>query len=561
MYGFQRGTEPWVRSGAQAAPRVFSLAPGPPEMINTGQAFIRRSHMKRAIILAVMAGAAAAAGPIAQDTMTAETRADERLAARIERIENGLTPSLRIKGGPAWNLRDLMEQLNVPGLAVAVFNNYEIEWIRAYGVTDAASREPVTDETLFQAASISKPVAAMVALHFVEKGLLDLDGDVNEKLRSWKVPENEFTFDEKVTIRRILSHTAGLTVSGFRGYAEGEPVPNILQVLDGTEPSNNDPIRVDVVPGSTYRYSGGGYTVLQLLLEDVTGRPLHELTHELVFEPLGMNHSSFQKPLPEALLAKTSSGHLRDGSPMRGHWFLDTGSTCCGLWTTPADLARFAIEIQKSLRGESNKILTAETTDLMVTPQAPGSMGLGMSVQQRNGTVYFSHSGGNPGFGCHLVASADGRYGAAVMTNSDIGGALYPALVRSIAFEYQWKDYMPREYESINDALDEFRKLKKDSPDDPDVSEGNLNRLGYEMLQAQEYETAIAVFQLNVEFHPTSANVYDSLAEAYMTSGNREKAVDLYRKALSVLDAHPEENKQYERLRESIPKQLEKLEQ
>lgn len=526
--------------------------------------------MKRTIvlltILAVIAGAATAtvataADASAQGTKTTEARNDERLAARIERIENGLTPSLRIKDGPVWNIRDRMEQLNVPGLAVAVFNNYEIEWIRAYGVTDAASKAPVNEETLFQAASISKPVAAMVALHFVEKGLLDLDGDVNGKLRSWKVPENEFTRDEKVTIRRILSHTAGLTVSGFRGYGEGEPVPNILQVLDGEEPCNNDPIRVDVVPGSTYRYSGGGYTVLQLLIEDVTGRSLHELTHELVFEPLGMDHSSFQKPLPEALLAKTSSGHRPDGSPFRGHWYLDKGSTCCGLWTTPADLARFAIEIQKSLRGESNKVLTAETAGLMVTPQHPSPVGLGLFVQRRNGTAYFMHTGGNAGFRCILAASEKGGYGVAVMTNSDNGNVLYTELLRSIAFEYRWKDYMPQEYESIDDALAAFRKLKKDSPNDPDVSEGNLNRTGYEMLQAHEYETAIAIFQLNMEFYPTSANVYDSLAEAYMTAGNKEKAVGLYRKALEMLDAHPEENKRYERLRESIPKQLEKLKQ
>ncbi len=528
--------------------------------------------MKRTIvlfaILAVMAGgtvtavttaASAVAGRTEQRAKTTESRTDDRLAARIERIENGLTPSIRIKDGPAWNIRDRMEQLNVPGLAVAVFNNYEIEWIRAYGVTDAASKTPVTEETLFQAASISKPVAAMVALHFVEKGLIDLDGDINEKLRSWKVPENEFTRNEKVTLRRILSHTAGLTVSGFRGYGEGEPVPNIIQVLDGEEPSNNDPIRVDVVPGSTYRYSGGGYTVLQLLIENVTGRPLHELARELVFEPLGMDHSSFQKPLPEELLEKTSSGHRPDGSPFRGHWYLDTGSTCCGLWTTPADLARFAIEIQKTLRGKSNKVLMTETTGLMVTPQHPSPAGLGLFVQRRNGTAYFTHSGGNEGFRCTLIASEKGGYGLAVMTNSDNGNELYTEMVRSVAFEYRWKNYMPREYESIEEAIAAFRKMKRDSPDDTDVSEGNLNQAGYEMLRAHEYETAIAIFQLNVEFHPTSANVYDSLAEAYMTSGNKEKAVELYRKALEMLDAHPEVNKRYERLRESIPKQLEKL--
>jgi CubicO group peptidase (beta-lactamase class C family) len=520
--------------------------------------------MKRAIVFAITLAVVLAAGTVdlrAQGAKTTESGADGALAARIDRIENGLAPSIRIKGGPVWNIHNRMEQLKVPGLTVAVFTNYEIEWVRSYGVADAASKSPVTDETLFQAASISKPVAAAVALHLVEKGVLDLDEDVNVKLRSWKVPENEFTRDEKVTIRRILSHTAGLTVSGFRGYAEGEPVPSILQVLDGKEPANNAPIRVDFVPGSAYRYSGGGYTVLQLLIEDVTGKPLHELAQEVVFDPLGMDHSTFQKPVPDALLAKTSSGHLRDGSPMTGHWFLDTGSTCCGLWTTPVDLARFAIEIQNSLRGRSNKILSAETARLMVTPTPPSSVGLGMFVERQDGTDYFSHSGGNPGFGCRLMASTDGGNGIAVMTNSDNGGALYLELLRSIALEYQWEKRADRVYDSIDDALDKLRKLKKDSPDNPEVSEGYLNRVGYEMLLAQEYETAIALFQLNVEFNPTSANVFDSLAEAYMTTGDKEKAVEYYEKALVTLDQYPKENERSQRLKESIPQQLEKLRQ
>lgn len=510
--------------------------------------------MKRTILFAaiivIFAGTVFAA--LGADT-------NKALAARIERIENGLSPALRIKGGPTWNLRDRMEQLRVPGLAVAVFDNYEIQWVKGYGVTDAASQKPVTEETLFQAASISKPVAAVVALHFVEKGLLDLDGDVNQKLRSWKIPENEFTRDQKVTLRRILSHTAGLTVSGFRGYAQGEPVPNILQVLDGAAPSNNDAIRVDMVPGSAYWYSGGGYTVLQLLLEDLTGTPLYDLTQELVFGPLGMDHSSFQKPLPEALQAKTTLGHLRDGASMQGHWFLDTGSTCCGLWTTPVDLARFAIDIQKSLKGESDRVLNPETARLLVTPQPPGNAGLGMAVQQQNGTVYFSHSGGNPGFACRLVASAEGGRGAAVMTNSETGGAVYLELLRSIAAEYQWEDFLPPEFESVEAALAALRALKEGSPDDPVVSEGGMNQVGYQMLLAQDYEAAIAVFQLNVEFYPRSANVYDSLAEAYMTNGNKEKAIEFYQKALATLDEYPDENQRNGRLRESIPRQLEEL--
>jgi CubicO group peptidase (beta-lactamase class C family) len=519
--------------------------------------------MKRMFLFQVPAlvvlSALATTGRFSAAATSTDASATKNLAARIGRVENGLRPTIRVKGGPVWHLEQRMERLGVPGLAVAVIDSFEIAWIRAYGVTDVSERTPVTETTLFQAASISKPVAAAVALHFVDAGLLDLDGDVNGRLRSWKVPENEFTQAEKVTLRRILSHTAGLTVSGFRGYAEGEPKPTILQVLDGTPPANSDPIRVDVVPGSIYRYSGGGYTVLQLLLEDVTGKPLPELTRELVFEPLGMVHSSFDKPLPQALLERTSSGHTREGSPMQGHWFLDHGSTCCGLWTTPADLARFAIEIQKSLGGESNLVMSPRTAGLMVTPQPPGSAGLGMFVEEKNGNAYFSHSGGNPGFACVLVASREGGKGAAVMTNSDNGHALCGEIVRSIAAEYEWENYLIDEFATTEDLLDSLRLLKAEHPDDPRVSENGINGIGYSLLQAEEFETAVAVFALNLEFNPRSANCHDSLAEAYMMSGDRDRAVELYEKALVTIDRYPDENRRYQRLRDTIPQQLEKL--
>lgn len=480
-------------------------------------------------------------------------------ASRIERVENGLMPSVRIQGGPVWTLQERMEHYGVPGLAIAVFDDYEIEWVKAYGVIDSVSGIPVTEETLFQAASISKPVAAVATLHYVDEGVFDLDADVNTMLRSWKIPENEFTPTEKVTLRRILSHTAGLTVSGFRGYAEGEPRPNILQVLDGLPPANSDSIRVTAVPGSIYRYSGGGYTVLQLLLEDVTGQPMYELTRTLILEPAGMDHSSFQKPLPPALAGNTSAGHRRDGSAMQGHWFLDQGSTCCGLWTTPADLARFAIGIQKALTGERGGIVSPEAARLMVTPQPPGRAGLGMFVEEKNGTVWFSHSGGNPGFACLLVGSADGGRGAAVMTNSDAGYALCSQIVQSIAIEYEWDNYVEREFGSIDDLIGEIRAMRAANPNDPRVAEQGLNFIGYELLQSGQSESALAVFGLNVELNPASANCYDSLAEAYMISGDRERAVSLYEQALETLDRYPDENAGYQWLRETIPERLKAL--
>jgi len=463
------------------------------------------------------------------------------LEARIARVEQGLTPALRVKDGPVWSIEESMARHGVPGVSVAVIENFEIAWAKGYGVRAANGSEPVTPETLFQAASISKPVAAATALRLVQEGKLDLDEDVNRRLTSWQVPENEFTTTEKVTLRRLLSHNAGLTVSGFRGYAAGEPVPTILQVLDGVAPANSAPIRVDKVPGSGFRYSGGGYTVLQLLIEDVTGRPLPDLVEETILKPVGMQHSSFRKPLPPALEALTTSAHRGDGVPFPGHQFLEGGSTCCGLWTTPTDLARFALAVAAAARGEQDAILDSELARAMISPLVDGRMGLGFAVDAEDETTYFQHGGGNPGFTCYLTMEPTQGYGAAVMTNGDNGAVLQEVLY-SIAKEYGWKEFLPPEFASFEDAVSELRRLREENPADPLVGEGRLNRMAYNLLSGDQIEWAVAIFRLNVEFYPDSSNVHDSLGDGLIAAGDREGALESYRRALAMLEALPEKS-------------------
>src|SRR5215207_10452393 len=193
--------------------------------------------------------------------------------ARRARVGRGLLPPVLIKGAPAWSIEERLRHYKVPGVSVAVIKDFKVEWARGYGFKDAEAREPVTERTLFQAGSISKPVAAMTILKKVEQGKLSLDEDVNARLASWKLPENEFTAKRKVTLANLLSHTAGLTVHGFPGYGVGAAVPTLPQVLDGAPPANTAPVRVDLEPGTRFRYSGGGTTVMQLALEDVENRP------------------------------------------------------------------------------------------------------------------------------------------------------------------------------------------------------------------------------------------------------------------------------------------------
>jgi CubicO group peptidase (beta-lactamase class C family) len=365
---------------------------------------------------------------------------------RILRVENGLLPATVIKGqNVSMKLAERMAFHKVPGVSIAVINEGKIEWAKGYGVLETAGSNAVTTETLFQAASISKPVTAMASLALVEQGKLNLDENVNSKLTSWHVPDNEFTKSEKVTLRRILSHSAGITVHGFPGYAADEKVPTLTQVLDGEKPAaNTDPIRVDILPGKQLRYSGGGYTVLQQLMIDVTGKPFPDLLQEVVLGKIGMTHSTFAQPLRRELEGIAATGHRPGGEAIKGRWHTYPEMAAAGLWTTPSDLALFAIELMESAQGKSSKVLSPKMARQMLTKES-GSYGLGISVGDIQGTTKFSHGGGNEGFTCILVAYVETGQGAIVMTNSDNGPRLFNEILRAISQEYNWKDNRPRE--------------------------------------------------------------------------------------------------------------------
>ena len=362
-----------------------------------------------------------------------------RIERRIGRVERGL---LAAYGDPPWKrmrLAERMAHFKVPGVSIAVINEYHVEWARGYGVLEAGKSEPVTPDTLFQAASLAKPVVAVAALHYVGRGDLELDSDVNQSLVSWQVPENEFTQEEDVTLRRLLSHSAGVTVEGFRGYAVGEEVPDLRQILDGEWPANSLPIRVDIVPGTQHRYSGGGYMVVQQLLEDVVGEPFPDIMQESVLDPWGMTTSTFESTLPEWLWAIAARGHRADGSPIPGGWhtYPEVGSGA-SMWATPTDLARFAIKVMQSYAGQSDRVLSQELAIQMLTPQID-NRGLGPKLHDDGGDLfYFMHPGANDGYQSVLVAYPQRGQGVVIMTNSDNGSALWREILNSVSVEYGW---------------------------------------------------------------------------------------------------------------------------
>lgn len=374
----------------------------------------------------------------------ATRKADDPNLAILEKVENGLVPFVKVKGEQAagYNIHERMRYYKVPGLSIAFLNNGKIVWAKGYGYTCFDSLNAVDENTLFQAASISKPVAAMAALTLVEEGKIGLDNDVNEYLSGWKVPENEFTRTEKVTLRRLLTHSAGLTVHGFGGYASNEKVPLLIQILNGEPPANSDAIIPDIVPGTQNRYSGGGYTVMQKILIDVTDKLFPEIMEKRVLSKAGMKNSTYMQPLPVGLQSNAARGHSSDGSMIDGKWHTYPEMAAAGLWTTPTDLLKYAMDVQRSLAGEPNHVLSQEMTREMLKKQID-SQGLGPGVRGEGDSLTFGHGGSNAGYRCQLLAFAQIGQGVAIMTNSDNGMALATEILRSFSNACGWSFYKP----------------------------------------------------------------------------------------------------------------------
>ena len=384
------------------------------------------------IVLPLLLAALAAATPvIAQNT--------EDESARIQRVEGGLMPPVRVRGTLPlrYDLTMRMKHHRVPGVSVAVVDGYRLAWARAYGVTEAGGDDAVTPATLFQAASISKPVTAVATLRLVERGILDLDAPANRYLRRWTIPDGPTARGDEVTIRHLLTHTGGLTVHGFPGYPHGLPLPGAIAVLEGQAEANTPAVRLDTIPGSIWRYSGGGFTVLQLLLEDVTGTAFPLLMRELVLDPLEMTGSTFEQPIPPSLASRVAHGHDREGRRVEWGWHDYPEMAAAGLWTTPTELALLVLDLQGALRGEEGHLLSPDMAAAMME-EGLGGFGLGFKVEGQGERRTFQHGGSNNGFKAHLIAFTDDGQGAIVMTNGDNGGTLAQELILSIAHEYRW---------------------------------------------------------------------------------------------------------------------------
>jgi CubicO group peptidase (beta-lactamase class C family) len=475
---------------------------------------------------------------------------------KIRQVENGLRPEYFIKGDKLKSITEVMKETNTPGISVAVIHNFEIIWCKGYGIADTETQLPVNTNTIFQAASISKPLTALAVMKLVQDGKLDLDENINSYLKTWKLTENEFTAKNKVTLRNLLSHTAGVTVHWFPGYKPDAEIPTLVQVLRGELPSNTDEVVVDMEPNSEFRYSGGGTTIVQQVLIDQLEKPFQDIIRELVLDPLGMTNSFYSNSaLNDEQCFNATAGHIGDGKQVLYKRHIYPEMAAAGLWTTAEDLAKFSIEVQRSLKGESNKILTKEYMEVMTTPVLSGEYNIGLSNEKIHTELLLGHSGGNEGYACSMLFHKEKGFGVILMTNSDSGYKIEMPLFRSVAAAYGFDNILDADYEVVDISADKAKifsgNYRMEADKTVKVFQDN-NKLVYKTIFDEQKQLDYVGNNIMIdmsrtvklEFREDSSDLYmngnkiehlkhgEKLASDYMEEDNIEQAVRCYQELI-----------------------------
>lgn len=390
-------------------------------------------------------------------------------AQRAEAVERNLAPMYFLEGQPAARaeLSRRMADLHVPGVSIAAISNGHIDWARGYGVTELGG-STVKPDTLFAAESMSKPVTALAVLKLYEQRKIDLDRNVNDYLRRWKLPESSFPDPKTVTVRQLLTHTSGIGTHNGELYDPSKPLPTLLNDLDGVAPSRTPAVRIEATPGEKFLYANGGYEVLQLLIEDVTGESFTSFVTRNVLKPAGMTRSSYDVPLSDSLARQAATAYLGDHAiPPRKYY--NSAAAAGGLWSTPTDMAKLLIEVQREYEGASSKILKQSTIRQMLVPgpeMMPGMLqGLGFVIGGKAGAHFMEH-GGSGIFHDEMVAYfQSGKNGLVVMSSGSSAGILVEELLRSASAVYKWPDYRSKPHHAeIFDASTASRYLGNFGP-------------------------------------------------------------------------------------------------
>ncbi|WP_336517756.1 serine hydrolase domain-containing protein [Pollutibacter soli] len=371
-----------------------------------------------------------------------EKKYSDEIEKKINEVENNLGLWVQIEGATNKNsLKDRMAFYHINGVSIAVIKNYKLEWARGYGWADSAKQTPVTNATLFQAGSISKSLNGVGVLKLAQDKKLDLYADINGYLKTWKFPYDSVSRGKKITTANLLSHTAGLTVHGFPGYENGTTIPSVPDILDGKKPQvNTAAVRSAFEPGLKFQYSGGGTTISQLMLADITGKAYEVWMFDNILKPLGMNNSTYSQSTSTDKEKWKATAYYNDGKPVKGQYHIYPEMGAAGLWTNPTDLAAYIIETQLALAGKSSKVLSPETTKLRLTPYIDSSAALGVFIVKKGDQRYFQHGGVDEGFVSVYYGSMENGNGVVVMVNSYNTGILNE-IVNSVAKVYDWKGF------------------------------------------------------------------------------------------------------------------------
>ncbi len=379
---------------------------------------------------------------------------DPAVADKISQVENNMLKSIRIEGDAPYSIQQDMQDNHVYGVSIAVIHNYKIEWAKGYGYADDSLKIPVTVQTLFQAASLSKSLNAVGVLKLVQDKKLDLYADINNYLTSWKFPYDSLSKGKKISTANLLSHTAGLNLHGFEGYSSTHAIPTVVEILNGTKPANSPAIKSAYAPGLKSEYSGGGIVISQMIVMDITHEPYDKYMYANVLKPLGMTSSTYTQPPVNVKPALLATGYRPNGKEIPGKFHIYPEQAAAGLWTNPTDLAKYIIETQLAYEGKSSKVLNQQMTKLRLTPYIDSQAALGTFVTDMDSTKYFSHSGANEGFRCIYYGSFEGGNGVVVMVNSD-NGNINNDIVNSVAKVYGFKGLnisVTRKLVNVDDA-------------------------------------------------------------------------------------------------------------
>lgn len=383
-------------------------------------------------------------------TAFAQTNYTPETLAKIQEVESNITGPIIINNEKPNTIEERLARYNIKGLSIAVIQNYKIAWAKGYGWADVEDKKPVTTQTLFEPGSISKTLNAVGILKLAQDKKLDLNTDINTYLTSWKFPYDSISKGKKITLTHILTHHAGLSVHGFPGHDIKGPIPTIYEVLDGKQPSFTPAVRSEFEPDLKYQYSGGGTSISQVILTDITKQDYAHWMDDNVLKPIGMINSTYAQPPSKEKQLMCASAYNRDGTPVSNKFHVYPEQAAAGLWMTPSDLANYIIDMQLAYKGNASKVLNADMVKLHLTPYLNSEAAMGTFIQNLDGAKYFEHSAGNDGFCGEFIGSLEDGNGVVIFLNTD-NFKIIPEIVNSVAKAYQWKNYYrePQQKNSI----------------------------------------------------------------------------------------------------------------